>query len=147
MVSWLKNKLAYGIFQSDDDNISTDQQHKNKENVAIIWLNPNADRHSNVSTTLERLRQVNDFVYFSRNITECITHVTTVPQEIIILITSNIYSCDILSQIGSSGKVDSIVIFCLEEDISTNRLDQYSKVIGVYSQLDDLLALVRKRLI
>ena len=59
----------------------------NKEKITIIWFDCQIGVDQNANITVERLRQINDYLLFHKDLDECINEIKSIKHERILLIT------------------------------------------------------------
>ncbi|CAF1108876.1 unnamed protein product [Didymodactylos carnosus] len=112
--------------------------HENKESVTLIWLDPNMGSDDDTQRTMAMLREINDFVVFHTKLGSCIDHITNVQNEKIFLVTSGKYAIDLLSHVETQSQIDSIFIFCRKPNKYKHLQNEYSKIIGIFSEHEQL---------
>ncbi|CAF1406360.1 unnamed protein product [Rotaria magnacalcarata] len=111
---------------------------KNRENLTLIWFDSNTRLCKDTEKIIRQLRLVNDYVILCSDREECIRRVQLINKETVFLITSGAKSSQILPRISSFHQVDSVFIFNKEKIPCEDVLTEYSNVIGVYLNLEDL---------
>ena len=118
---------------------------ENKEITTLIWFDPNIGSREDTKSTKKRLREINDYVVFHTVLEECLTYIRSIANEKIFLITSGFRASEILPCIGTLRQIDSIFIFCMKISKYQFLMDEYSKIVGIYNELDSLCASIREQ--
>ena len=114
------------------------KDNENKESITLIWFDPNIGSREDTEHTKQRLRHINDYVIFHTDLDQCITFIQSIDKEKIFLITSGKKASELLPRINSLRQIDSIFIFCMKKVRYEHLLDEHSKIIGIYVNLDEL---------
>ncbi|CAF2705086.1 unnamed protein product [Rotaria sp. Silwood2] len=101
---------------------------ENKENITLIWLDPNIGSRENTEITKQQLRSINDYVAYDIDLERCIKFIQITNKIEIFLITS-----------GSK----SITNFT--SNLYDYLLNEYYNIIGIYINLDDLCKLIKEQ--
>ncbi|CAF4371720.1 unnamed protein product, partial [Rotaria sordida] len=94
----------------------------------------------------QTLGHINDYVIFASDHEQCITFIESIHQEKIFLITSRLKALQILPRVSSLRQIDSIFIFSMEKNQDDYLLNNYSKIIGIYINLDDLYKVIKEQI-
>ncbi|CAF1350606.1 unnamed protein product [Rotaria sordida] len=111
---------------------------QSQNNLKLIWFDPNIRSKEDMKTKKEELRVINEHVNIFSDLDECIKFIKSVKNEKIFLITSGTQAPEILSQVSDLSQVDSIFIFCMLKDRHEYLLTKYNKIVGIYTEFDDL---------
>ncbi|CAF1191584.1 unnamed protein product [Rotaria sp. Silwood1] len=120
--------------------------HENKEDITLIWFDPNIELRRDSEKTQQQLRLINDYVIFSSDFDQCLTFIQSISEEKIFLITLETETPQILSYTFAFRKIDSIFIFNIEKDRDDYLLKKYPKIIGIYMNLDDLCKSLKEQI-
>ncbi|CAF1320996.1 unnamed protein product [Rotaria sordida] len=120
--------------------------NENKESTTLIWFDPNIKSHEDIEKTKEQLRLINDYVIFFTDLEQCIRYIESIDKEKILLIISGSKASEILPRICSYHQIDSIFIFSIEKDQYEYLLNEYSKIIGIYINFDDLYKSIKEQI-
>ncbi|CAF1206617.1 unnamed protein product [Didymodactylos carnosus] len=116
---------------------------ENKESIILIWLDPYIGSDDDTQRTVAMLREINDFVVFHTHLDSCIDHVTNVQNERIFLVTSGKCAIDLLPHVEIQSQVDSIFIFCLKPNKYKHLQNEYSKIIGIFNEREELIKSIK----
>ncbi|CAF1019426.1 unnamed protein product [Rotaria sp. Silwood1] len=125
--------------------IST-HDNENKENITLIWFDPNIESYEEIEKIKNQLRLINDYVIVCTDFEQCIRYIESIHREKIFLIISNLITLEILPQINSFIQIDSIFIFSIKKDQDKNLLNEYRKIIGIYINFDDLVQSIKEEI-
>ena len=89
---------------------------ENKENVTLIWFDPNNELYDDKQYLEVQLRQINDYVIFHTELESCVTFIQEITKEKIVLIASGSSASQIVSHITALDQVECVFIFCLKKD-------------------------------
>jgi tetratricopeptide (TPR) repeat protein len=113
---------------------------KNKEDVTLIWLDKTID------TSRTALREITNYVRLYTELEPCIEYIRSINTERIFLIVSGSYTEVCLNQIHDLPQVDSIFIFCINLTKYKNQSEQYTKIVGVFDNEEQLIESIRQEL-
>ncbi|CAF2658808.1 unnamed protein product [Rotaria sp. Silwood2] len=111
---------------------------ENKESITLIWFDPNIGLQEDIERTKQQLRLINDYVIFYGDLERFITFIQKTNKQKIFLVTSGSEASQILPRIYSFRPIDSIFIFCMKKERYEYLLNEYSNIVGIYINLDDL---------
>jgi hypothetical protein len=140
----LQNNKTSDELTLNESSIKTDFDD-NKENITVIWFDPNIGSREDTEKTKEQLRAINDYVIFLTDLDQCVTYIQSIDDEKILLITSGSKASYVLSRTASCHQIDSIFIFCMKKERYEHLLNEYSKIIGIYVKLDDLCQSIKEQ--
>ncbi|CAF2027335.1 unnamed protein product [Rotaria magnacalcarata] len=132
-------------YQTEIQNVNMNDG-KNRENLTLIWFDSNTRLCKDTEKIIRQLRLVNDYVILCSDREECIRRVQLINKETVFLITSGAKSSQILPRISSFHQVDSVFIFNKEKIPCEDVLTEYSNVIGVYLNLEDLCKSIKEQI-
>ncbi|CAF2976076.1 unnamed protein product [Rotaria sp. Silwood2] len=118
---------------------------ENKESITLIWFDPNSNLREDTEQ-IARLRLIIDYIIIFINLEECISFIQSINKEKIFLITLGAEATQILSRISSFRQIDSIFIFSKETNRYEYLLNEYSKIIGIYTVFDDLCKSIKEQI-
>jgi hypothetical protein len=133
-------------FMSVEDQSVSPKNDKNKESTSLIWFDPNIGSREDTRVTMKRLREINDYVVFQTELESCLAHIKSSQNEKIFLITSGSRASEILPHIQKFRQIDSIFIFCMKISKYEHLTNEYSKITGIYTDLDSLCASIREQI-
>ena len=107
---------------------------ENKENLTLIWFDPNNELYDDKQYLEVKLHQINDYFIFHTELESCVTFIQEITKEKIILIASGSSASQILSHVTTLDQVECIFIFCLKKDQYEYLLLEDSKIIGIYDE-------------
>ncbi|CAF2810913.1 unnamed protein product [Rotaria sp. Silwood2] len=119
---------------------------ENKESTTLIWFDPKIGSREDTERTKQQLRLINDYVTFSTDLDQCIRFIQSIHKEKIFLITSGSKTSQILPRISSLNQIDSVFIFCAKKTRYEYLLNEYSNIIGIYINLQDLCKAVKEQI-
>ncbi|CAF0810078.1 unnamed protein product [Adineta ricciae] len=140
------------VIESTEQQLTTldndDMRFVNRESIALIWCDVQVDERNeafvnDVQQTKAILRELNDFVHFCSNETDCVAHVKTFKTETIILIISGSYASEkLLDDMHTLRHVDTIFIFYMEkskyEASPVLQNPKYTKIGGIFDEQESL---------
>jgi len=106
--------------------------YENKENITLVWFDPNIDLNEDTKQTKQRLRQMNDYVVFHTELESCVAYLCSIEKETIFLISSGCFASQLLSRIISLTQIHSIFIFCVHKVKYEYLHLQYPKIVDVF---------------
>ncbi|CAF3554604.1 unnamed protein product [Rotaria socialis] len=116
------------------------------ESTVLIWFDPNIGSHEDTAKTKQQLCRIHDNVIFVTDLDRCVTLIQSNNAEKIFLILSGSKAGQILSQTPSCRQIDSIFIFCMKKHRYENLLNEYAKIIGIFSNLNDLCLSIKRQI-
>jgi len=119
---------------------------ENKEITTLIWFDPNIGSREDTKITMKKLREINDYVVFHNELELCLTHIRSIANEKIFLVTSGARASEILPHLLSLRQIDSIFIFCMKISKYEHLMNKYSKIIGIYVKIDSLCESIREQM-
>ena len=117
---------------------------QNKEISTLLWFDPKIGSHEDTEVTQQQLRRINDFVLFHTDLDECVKCIQSISKEKIFLITSGAKATQLLPLVSHLCQVDCIFIFCMKKDKYQHLINEHSKIIGIYTRLDQLCSSIRE---
>lgn len=113
---------------------------ENKEDVTLIWLDKSIDTSRTV------LREITNYVRLYTELEPCLAYIRSISTERIFLIISGSFVQVCLSQIHDLNQVDSIFIFCFNSNKYQHQSNEYSKIVGIFDNENQLIESVRQEL-
>jgi tetratricopeptide (TPR) repeat protein len=139
-------------FFNEANSITCEQQQsvvedidENKENITLIWFDPNIGSRKDTDTTIKRLREINDYVKFYTELDQCLKHIQSIHNEKIFLVTSGARASELLPQITTLRQVDSIFIFCMKKVKYEHLTNEYLKIVGIYVDINALCVSIQEQ--
>ncbi|CAF1082646.1 unnamed protein product [Rotaria sordida] len=120
-------------------------KNENKESITLIWFDPNIGSRDDIEQTTQ-LRLINDYVIIHIDLERCISFIQSINKEKIFLITSGSEALHILPRISTFSQIDSIFIFCMKKNRYEYLLKEYTKIIGIYNNLNDLCKSIKEQI-
>lgn len=92
-------------------------------------------------------RSINDYVLFYADQSHLLASVQSINEEkLIIIIFDSLFDSKFLSQLQNLNQIDSIFIYCLEQNNNSIIVNNYSKIVGIYRDKQVLFEQVRMRI-
>ncbi|CAF1133903.1 unnamed protein product [Didymodactylos carnosus] len=134
--------------QNDEANEDLPEMQENKEDISLLWFDKNLNSNiKDIKLTKDLLRQINNYVLFFTNQSECLKYIQQVKNEKILLIISGSSTIDneFLKQIHEFRQIDSLFIFCVEKEKYEQLLSNmnYQKIIGIFTDQETLMRTIR----
>ncbi len=126
--------------------VSDRSSEENKENVTLIWFDPNTDGKVDQAATMETLRAINDYVLVYTNLDECISYIESVRNEKIFLVISGTWAPCILPSIIDLKQLEIVYIFCVKREQHLYLMEKYAKIAGVFINQKELDSSIRQHL-
>ena len=114
-------------------------QYHNIENFVVIWLDSTiSELNGDIQYTITQLRNIANFVETFSDLEKCMDFMKTIEDERIFLIVSGKLGRLLLPLTANMTQIDSIYIFC--NHISQQKLwaDQYRKIKGVCTKIEEI---------
>ncbi|CAF5023171.1 unnamed protein product, partial [Rotaria sp. Silwood1] len=121
-------------------------ENDNKESTTLLWFDPNFESPRDTEQTTKRLRLINDYVKFYRNLDQCVKFIRSIDREKIFLIICGSKASQLLSHVSCLRQVNSIFIYGTEKQLYEHLINEYSKIIGTYTNLDELCEAIQKQI-
>jgi hypothetical protein len=112
----------------------------NKEDVTLIWFDENINKRDDLVDTKLLLQTTNNYVLHCADKETCLRTIELIKNEKIILVLSGKCARDILEQIHSYEKIDSIFIFCYRSERYDFLRNQFSKLVNIHKCHEKLFA-------
>ena len=114
----------------------------NFEGIVLLWFDPRIGTTDDTKLTTEELREINDRVIVCSELIDCVTHMESIQDEKIFLITSGKEATYFLPEIHKWKQIDSVFIFCLKVTKYEYLLQKYEPVVGIYSERSTLISAI-----
>ncbi|CAF0967163.1 unnamed protein product [Didymodactylos carnosus] len=124
-------------------NQCNDLSRENKENNTLIWLDQSINDSEDSVRIQTILRELNNYVQFYTDLRLCINYIHSVKNEKIFLIISGSLAQTVLPDVHSILSVYFIFIFCHKRENHMTLLNQYSKIINIFTKVDTLTKSIR----
>ncbi|CAF4026129.1 unnamed protein product [Rotaria sp. Silwood2] len=121
-------------------------ENENKESTTLLWFDPNIRSRRDIEQTTQRLRLINDYVKFYTDLDECIKFIKSINREKIFLIISESKASQLLPHVSCLRQVDSIFIYSMKKQQHEHLINEYSKIIGIYTDLDELCKALQEQI-
>jgi tetratricopeptide (TPR) repeat protein len=131
---------------NERQNLRPKQVSENKENIQLIWLDGNITNSSDYILTKSMLIELNPAVQFYSDFDKCIDLIKTIKDEQIFLIVSGSLVRNLLSKVNHYRPLVAIFIFCANRQYHESLLNEYEKIIGIYTNKKTLLEVIRKKI-
>ncbi len=119
---------------------------ENKENITLIWFDPNIDEKADRAVTMKTLRTINDYALVYTDLEECIAYIESVINEKIFLVTSGTWALLILSSVVDLKQLEAIYIFCTKREQHLYLMEKYPKILGIFIDQKELALNIRKNI-
>lgn len=115
----------------------------NCEQITLIWLDSyvidNGSFADDIRLTKEILRELNDYVILFDNESECLTYISSIKNETVLLIVSGLCATsNLLDTLHKLQYVDSIFIFCQNKNNYEHLKKHYQKIIDIFNEQKSL---------
>ncbi|CAF4944081.1 unnamed protein product [Rotaria sp. Silwood1] len=134
-------RLGHIISTTDSiANIVKPSTKEKNEEIILVWFDKNTDAKSNdVVHIKEILYQINDYVICHQQTDTCIQYIESIKNEKIFLVCSGSSSTDILSNVHKLQQIDTIFILCTRKENNDQLIQQYPKIIGIFTDIETLI--------
>ncbi|CAF4670595.1 unnamed protein product, partial [Rotaria sp. Silwood2] len=116
----------------------------NLENFVIIWMDNNVNQSYDTRQTKVQLRSIVNFLKIFDNSNEGISYIEKIQMEKIFLIISGTLGENVIPRIHHLSQIESIYIFCFDQDKHKLWTQKYNKVKGVYSDIEPICDELKK---
>ena len=143
MTSTRTNNCSHEIITLSSINTNEDENH---ENITLIWYDAKCidDENPDVLLTKQLLRRLNNFVRFFDEEIECLNYIKGISMEKVFLIISGRLCISSLDLFHSLVQIESIFIFCIHRERYLSFLDQFEKIIGIYTDQNQLTISIKQ---
>jgi hypothetical protein len=113
---------------------------QNQEDNTLIWYDISlSSTDQDTMNTKRALRSVNDYVLLFNDENKCVDYIKSIDVNNIFMVISGTSSTTLLPQIHELKQVKKMCIFCMNGDLYKPLLNDYSKVIGIYTEQEQLV--------
>jgi hypothetical protein len=123
--------------------ILTDNE-ESKLSTTILWFESHISSYEYIEQVKSRLQRLNTDIDFYTDIELCLNFVRSTDKKKIILVTSGFSATKILPHIAKFCEIDTIFIICADKAKYEHLMVAYSKIIGIYTDLDLLCTFIRE---
>jgi tetratricopeptide (TPR) repeat protein len=134
------------IFTMNSNETFIRNDKENKENITLLWFDSNIELHEDVDEIKIRLQFINDYIIFHTDIQICTKFIQSIRNEKICLVTSGSQTSKLLSRISNLHQIDSIFIYSIEKHNYQHLINQYSKIIGIFSNFNELSKSIQEQI-
>ncbi|CAF1019927.1 unnamed protein product, partial [Didymodactylos carnosus] len=124
------------------------RRKQNGEEITLVWLDEHKIDHSSNGNEIilrkQILRQINDYCKFYDEQNSCVEYIYSIKNEKVFLVIPGSCANDILIRVHDLEQVDSVFIFCMERNKYLLLMNDYSKVVGIYTKQNDLIENIQK---
>ena len=115
------------------------------QNVLLIWLDLNIDEtNPDCRNTLSHLRRVINTINTYTNTHECLEFLRQLDDEKVCVVVSGSLGQEIVPRIHQMTQVDSIVIFCRDEQQHKKWAKDWPKIKGVFTRIESICATLKQ---
>ncbi|CAF1212100.1 unnamed protein product [Adineta steineri] len=118
----------------------------NKEDIQLIWLDGNMNDSHDYLLTQSMLTELNSAVQFYSHFDRCLDLIKSIKDEQIFLIVSGAFAQRILLQSHHYRPLVAIFIFCSNYQRYKPLMQEYNKIIGIFTDQDDLLESIKEKM-
>jgi hypothetical protein len=144
-----KNKIsvmATHLIVNERQNLRPNEVLENKEEIQLIWLDGNINDSSDCVLTKSMLIELNPAVQFYSDFDRCLNLIKSIKHEQIFIIISGSLVENFLSKVNNHRPLVAIFIFCKIRQHHQSLLDEYDKIIGIYTDQKKLLQAIREKM-
>ncbi|CAF0898778.1 unnamed protein product [Adineta steineri] len=127
-------------------NLLPNQVSHNKEDIQLIWLDGNMIDSHDYLLTQSMLVQLNPAVQFYSHFDRCLDFIKSIKHEQIFLIVSGAFAQQILLQTHHYRPLVAIFIFCSNHQRYKPLMQEYIKVIGIFTEQHDVLESIKQKM-
>jgi tetratricopeptide (TPR) repeat protein len=118
----------------------------NKEDIQLIWLDGNMSDSDDYILTQTMLLELNPAAQFYSNFDRCLDLIKSIKDEQIFLIVSGAFARRVLSEIHNHQMLVAIFIFCTNRQHHESLVQQYKKIVDIFTDQDSLLESIREKM-
>ncbi|CAF0948433.1 unnamed protein product [Adineta steineri] len=118
----------------------------NKEDIQLIWLDGDMSDSDDYLLTQSMLTEVNSAVRFYSHFDRCLDLIKSIKDEQIFLIMSGTFAQRILLQSHHYRSLVAIFIFCSDDQHYKPLMQEYNKIIGIFTDQHDLLESIQEKM-
>ncbi|CAF2562620.1 unnamed protein product [Rotaria sp. Silwood2] len=119
----------------------------NLEDFTVIWVDFLINKSDECLETLKHFRTVINYIKTFDNINECVDYIIECSTEKLFLITSGLFSLDIVPKIHSLSQIEYIYIFCFNENKYQQLTINYNKIHGIFIDRNNLINKLKEDII
>ncbi|CAF0867678.1 unnamed protein product [Adineta steineri] len=110
------------------------------QNGFLIWLDNNIDDDDNAdcSNTIKQLKRVVNNVYTFTDSEECVEFIQTINNSKVYIIVSGSFGKHIMPQVHDMSQVDTILIFCSNQEWHKQWAKDWPKIKGVFTDITSI---------
>ncbi|CAF0775866.1 unnamed protein product [Adineta steineri] len=118
----------------------------NKEDIQLIWLDGNMNDSDDYLLTQSMLTELNSAVQFYSHFDRCFDLIKSIKDEQIFLIVSGAFAQRVLLQSHHHRSLVAIFIFCSNHQRYKPLMQEYNKIIGIFTKQHDLLESIKEKM-
>ncbi len=138
--------MATHLIVNERQNLRPNEVLENKEEIQLIWLDGNINDSSDCVLTKSMLIELNPAVQFYSDFDRCLNLIKSIKHEQIFIIISGSLVENFLSKVNNHRPLVAIFIFCKIRQHHQSLLDEYDKIIGIYTDQKKLLQAIREKM-
>ncbi|CAF1197768.1 unnamed protein product [Adineta steineri] len=109
------------------------------QNFLLVWLDANFDEiNKDLKKSLDRVRRVIPFIKTFTDAQECIDFLSKIKREKIFMIVSGSLGQTVIPEIEHLPQLDSVYVYCGNEEFHKKWAQKISKIKGVYSNIEPI---------
>ncbi|CAF1190122.1 unnamed protein product [Adineta steineri] len=138
-----KNELASSLSMSAVANRRMNMQRM--QNVLLIWLDNNIDdNNADCSNTIKRLKRVVKNVNTFTDSDQCVEFIQTITNNKVCMIVSGSLGQYIVSHVHDMSQVDTIFIFCNNQEWYKQWAKEWPKIKGVFTDITSIYGALKQ---
>ncbi|CAF1249791.1 unnamed protein product [Adineta steineri] len=127
-------------------NLLPNEVSDNKEDIQLIWLDEDMNDSDDYLLTQSMLTELNPAVQFYSDFDRCLDLIKSIKDEQIFLIVSGTFAQRILLQSHRYRSLVAIFIFCSDDQHYKPLMQQYNKMIGIFTDQHDLIESIKEKM-
>ncbi|CAF1362808.1 unnamed protein product [Adineta steineri] len=127
-------------------NLLPNEVSHNKEDIQLVWLDGNMNDSDDYILTQSMLIELNPAVQFYSHFDRCLDFIKSIKHEQIFLIVSGAFAQQILLQSHHYRSLVAIFIFCYNHQHYKPLMQEYNKIIGIFTDQHNLLQSVKEKM-
>ncbi|CAF1009498.1 unnamed protein product [Adineta steineri] len=127
-------------------NLLPNEVSDNKEDIQLIWLDGNMNNSNDYLLTQSMLIELNSAVQFYSDFDRCLDLIKSIKDEQIFLIVSGTFAQRILLEGHHHRSLVAIFIFCSNDQHYKPLMQEYNKIIGIFTNQHDLLKSIKEKM-
>ncbi|CAF4128050.1 unnamed protein product [Rotaria sp. Silwood2] len=124
--------------------VTNNNQHQ--DSIIILWFDSNINSYKDIEKTENYLQEIDIYAVFYSELEQCLNFIRSIDNEKIFFVTSDLNATQILPYIIKFHQIDSIFIISTEKLKYEHLTISYSKILGIYTDLDMLCASIREEI-